>query len=498
MFVNDFLVALGCYHGLYFFCTVCGCLQYLDGMTVLQKVKRTISENELLTRGDSVLVALSGGPDSVALMHLLSRLRRSLKLKLGAVYVNHQMRPRAARKEEKFCQCLCDDLGVPLTVVREDVPALAKKRAMGLEETAREVRYEIFDRLARGQSHDRVALGHHADDQVETILFRLIRGTGPSGLTGMPIKRGRIIRPLLHLTRVEIMHYLKTNSLSWCEDASNRSVRFKRNWIRHRLLPEMRKHLNPRADSAILALAETLGVEDEFLEAIVQRSIRKTVTISPGGKIELDLRTFSRYPEWVRRRLVRRCLQVSWVTGQKPDRDTIRRLDSLASAGSGSVSLAGRLQAAAAGGKLFLWPRRRQTVRVKYEPGRRLDLDWPEVAFSSRMVSRDRMKMSRKPASGRIWLDWDRLKPPLEIRTPRPGDRFRPLGMKGHKKVGDFLTDRKVPRPLRDEILLLCDREGPVWVVGQEIADRVKIEAQTRRILTVAVTLRKKAGRSAV
>jgi tRNA(Ile)-lysidine synthase len=152
-------------------------------------------------------------------------------------------------------------------VVREDVPALAKERAMGLEETAREVRYDVFDRLARGQSYDRVALGHHADDQVETILFRLIRGTGPSGLTGMPIKRGRIIRPLLDLTRVEIMDYLRTNSLSWCEDASNRSIRFKRNWIRHRLLPEIRKHLNPRADSAILALAETLGVEDEYLEA---------------------------------------------------------------------------------------------------------------------------------------------------------------------------------------------------------------------------------------
>jgi len=471
---------------------------YLPLVTTLQRVKQTIAEHRLVDRGQSVLVALSGGPDSVALLHLLNRLRKSMKLTLGAVYINHHMRPRAARKEEKFCQRLCDDLGVPLTVVREDVPSLAKKRAMGLEETAREVRYEVFDRLARAQSYDRVALGHHADDQVETILFRLIRGTGPSGLTGMPIKRGRIIRPLLDLTRVEIMDHLKANSLPWCEDASNRSIRFKRNWIRHRLLPEIRKHLNPRADAAILALADTLGVEEEYLEGVVSRAVRKSVTVSPGGKIELDLRTFSRYPEWVRRRLVRRCLQVGWATGQKPGRDTIRRLDSLALAGSGAVSLAGRLQAAVAGGKLYLWPRRRQTVRVKYEPGRRLDLDWPEVAFSGRMVSRDRMKVNRKPASRRIWLDWDRLKPPLEIRTARPGDRFRPLGMKGHKKVGDFLTDRKVPRPLRDEVLLLCDREGPVWVVGQEIADRVKIETQTRRILTVAVTVRKKAGRSAV
>ena len=471
---------------------------YLTVVTTLQRVKQTITEHRLVDRGQSVLVALSGGPDSVALMHLLTRLRKSMKLTLGAVYVNHQMRPRTSRKEETFCQRLCDDLGVTLTIVREDVPALAKKRGTGLEETAREVRYDVFDRLAGAQSYDRVALGHHADDQVETILFRLIRGTGPSGLTGMPIKRGRIIRPLLDLTRVEIMDYLRANSLSWCEDASNRSIRFKRNWIRHRLLPEIRRHLNPRADSAILALADTLGVEDEFLEAIVHRSVRKAVTISPGGKIGLDLTTFSRYPEWVRRRLLRRCLKVSWATGQRPDRDTIRRLDRLALAGSGSVSLTGRMQAAVAGGKLYLWPRRRQTVRVKYEPGRRLDLDWPEVAFSGRVVSRDRMTMSRKPASRRIWLDWGRLKPPLEIRTARPGDRFRPLGMKGHKKVGDFLTDRKVARPLRDEVLLLCDRAGPVWVVGQEIADRVKIETQTRRILTVAVTVRKKAGRTAV
>jgi len=192
-------------------------------MTTLQKVKRTITEHKLIDMGDSVLVALSGGPDSVALVHLLYRLRqsnKSMKLQLGAVYVNHQIRKRASKKEEQFCQHLCDSLSLPLTIVCGDVPTVAKSDRLGLEEAAREFRYATFEHLADEDGYDRIAVGHHADDQVETILFRLFRGTGPTGLVGMPIRRGKIIRPLLDLTRAEILGYLQQNQLDWCEDKS--------------------------------------------------------------------------------------------------------------------------------------------------------------------------------------------------------------------------------------------------------------------------------------
>jgi len=467
-------------------------------MTTLQKVKQTIITHDLLRQGNSILVALSGGPDSVALLHILCRLRRSYKLTLGAVYINHNMRPRAAKKEERFCQLLCDELSIPLTIVREDVPALAKKARCGLEETARDIRYAVFDRLAKTYPYDRVALGHHADDQVETILFRLFRGTGPSGMTGMPVKRGKYVRPLLELTRADILAYLKKHSLRWCEDTSNKSLRFRRNWIRHRLLPGLRNNLNPKVDAAILSLARHLLEDEAFLESIVDRTARRMVRMTPGGKIALALKIYRDYSVALRHRLLRHCLKATCRSESTLSREAVQRLDRLAMSGSGAISLPAQLQASVAGPTLYVWGCSSVDVYEELTPGMSLNLDWPSVKFTSRLEKLAQKSVNKSTGCSRIRLDWDKLRPPLVIRTVHPGDRFRPLGMKGHKKVGDFLTDRKVPRPLRDEVLLLCDQNGPVWVTGYEIADRVKIDERTGKVLRVAYSVRQKKVRPAV
>ena len=422
-----------------------------------------------------------------------------MHLTLGAVYINHGIRPRAAAKEERFCQQLCDRLHVPLTIIREDVPSLARKTRRGLEETARQVRYDAFDRLAAEHGYDRVALGHHADDQVETILFRLVRGTGPSGLTGMPVRRGKYIRPLLDLTRADILEYLKKHSLEWCEDESNRSIRFKRNWIRHRLLPDLRKHLNPKADAAILALAETLAEEEAYLDEEVARIVRKSVSLSAGGKIQLALKKYSHYAIGIRRRLLRHCLKVSCPDGYSPDKEVTERLDGLAMAGAGAISLPGALRAEIAGEKLFVWRPQIRRVVEQFEPGQAVEPEWPAIRLAGRVATRSRaIAVKAQPGARRVRLDWDRLQPPLEVRSIKAGDRFRPLGMKGHKKVSAYLSDRKVPRPVREEVLMLCDRAGPVWLVGYEIAERAKVHDKTRRVLTVAVSIRQKAPGAAV
>jgi tRNA(Ile)-lysidine synthase len=467
-------------------------------MTVLQTVKGTIKENRMLERRGSVLVALSGGPDSVALLHLLSRLRKTLRLSLKAVYINHQIRPRAAKKEERFCQQLCDQLKVGLTVIREDIPALSKTGRLGLEETAREFRYTALERLAGENGHDRIAVGHHADDQVETILFRLARGTGPSGLTGIPAVRGKIIRPLIELTRDDILKYLKKNSVNWCEDSSNRSLRFRRNWIRHRLLPSLRKHLNPQVDAALLSLVDTLSHEEAFLDELVEKAAGKCLRLTPGGKFKLDLASYRGYATWLRRRLLRRCLRATCRNGQVPGKQVVERLDRLADQDSGAISLPSRMQATVYRNQLFIYRRERRTVKQPLVPGQSIELPSPAVRLTGRVVDRNRVSVARKARSPRVWLDWDKVTPPLEVRSVKPGDRFRPLGMKGHKKVGNYLTDCKVPGPLRDEVLLLCDREGPLWVIGYEIADRAKIDRKTRKVLTVAINSRKQVGCPAV
>ena len=236
-------------------------------MSILAKVTRTIEAHNLLANGDRVLVALSGGPDSVALLQMLVRLKPHYQLQLAAVYVNHQIRKLPALAEEKFCQSLCKKLKVSLTIHREDIPALAKQQKIGIEEAGRNFRYELFERLAREQKFTRIALGHHQNDRVETVLFRIIRGTGRTGLAGIPVKRDKYIRPLYDLTKAEILAYLKENRLAYCLDLSNERSDQSRNYIRNRLLPEIRKRLNPQVDRAILNLAETLAEEEKVLQA---------------------------------------------------------------------------------------------------------------------------------------------------------------------------------------------------------------------------------------
>ena len=467
-------------------------------MDILRQVKKTILKNDLLSERDSVLVAFSGGPDSVALLHVLSRLRRSMKLSLTAIYINHQIRKKAAAREEQFCQQLCDDLEVDLDIVSEDIPALAKKWKKGIEETAREFRYDVFDLLATEDGHDRIALGHHADDRVETILFRIIRGTGMSGLTGIPIKRGRIIRPLFHLTKAAILEYLKDKKLGFCTDQSNSGVEYKRNYIRNKLLVSIRKDLNPQVDRSLLNLSENIAVDEAYLEQIAGKAVKKSMKLTPGGKIELDLGLLTGYDASVRRRVLRCCMKTLSIGGLAPDKVVIDRLDGLVRRiGAGvrertSVSLPGRCQAKVAGESMFVYRREALSYRQRLDMDGSTRLKRPAMDFHCRTSIRTAgAPIEKKRGSRKVTLDRNKLKPPLFVRNIKAGDRFTPLGLRGSKKAGDFLTDRKVPVPYRDEIPVVCDGEGIVWLVGFEIADRVKVKEKTGKVVTIEVSVRK-------
>ena len=461
---------------------------------MLGKVKRTISENSLLAVGDSVLVALSGGPDSIALLHVLSRLRNRLKLKLAAVYVNHQIRPRAAKKEERFCVQLCEKLSVELTVVREDIPTFARKEKKSLEEAARDFRYAVFENLAQEQGHNKIALGHHLDDRVETILFRILRGTGRTGLLGVPIKRGKIIRPLYDVTKKDIYSYLKRHRLGFCLDQSNTSSDFSRNYIRNKLLIDIRKHLNPGVDTALLNLSETVTQEEGFLQQSVSRVHKKIVRTTVGGKIELDLRLLSMYDKWLRRRVLRYCLAEDLGRMRAFDKAVIDRLDHLCMTGGKAVSLPSGVQAVKVGEKLVLYNKARAAsgYNEALEQGKICRLPLLRLNLRCRFVDEFDGTWNKERHTKRVWLDWEKVSAPLFVRNIKPGDRFTPLGMSGTKKVGDCLTDWKIHKVYRDEIPVVCDQEGIVWLVGFEIADRVKIDSATKKVIEIEVSERRK------
>jgi len=459
----------------------------------LQKIRKTIKDFELVQRGDRILVALSGGPDSVALLHLLCRLRPEIHLSLVALYINHQIRPREARKEEAFCRRLCDQLGVELRIVTVRIPDIAKKEKKGIEEAARDFRYRTFESLALQEGCDKIALGHHTDDQVETILFRILRGTGKPGLVGIPVSRGRIIRPLYEVTRREILSYLGSQHLEYCVDQSNLKSEYKRNYIRNHLLVEIRRHLNPAVDSALLNLSETASDEERYLNGVMRKALRRTARWTIGGKIELDLVRFCSYDKWIRRRLLRYCLAESLPLMLAPDKVVVDRLDRFSFSSGRSISLPGGVSATRVGTRLVVHRREFLRYSTPLALGRSCRAEPLSVSFYSRLAgySGDRLEKDRQPSQ--VLLDRRKVELPLTARSIRPGDRFGPLGMRGTKKVGDYLTDRKVDRVYRDEIPVVCDKLGIVWLVGFEIADRVKIDSTTKEVVRIELRKHRKA-----
>jgi len=455
------------------------------------KVSKTIKDHDLIERDDSVLVALSGGPDSVALLDILCRVRRRLKLDLLAVYINHRIRPKAASKEIAFCADLCKKLKVRFVSVIVDVPSLARESKQSQEQVGREVRYREFGRIADENGIDKIALAHHADDRTETVLFRILRGTGMAGLKGIPIRRGKIVRPLHFVTKSEILSYLNQRGIEFCLDRSNLKPDFRRNYIRLRLLPEIRRKLNPAVDSALLGLAETAEAEDYFLDSLVAKAIKKAVRFSAGGKIELDLILFSNYDLWLRRRLIRYCVTLLSPSGLAPDRKVTERLVNPGHTGRLSVSLPGGIQATEVSGKLVFHGKKRKHYCEELKPGTIKSLEFPNIDLRLRFLSGKKTLFRRERRSSRIWLDAAKVKLPLLVRSIGTGDRFRPLGMKGSKKVGDYLTDCKLPPIYRDEVPLVCDSEGIVWLVGFEIAERAKIDHYTNKVLQIEYTQRK-------
>jgi tRNA(Ile)-lysidine synthase len=464
---------------------------YLILVDTLNVVKNVIRRHELIARSESVLIALSGGPDSVALLHLLTRLRKSMNLSLTAVYINHLIRKRAAKKEEEFCQALCDRHALDLDIVTEDIPALAKRRKKGVEETARDFRYDVFELLAEEDGHDRIALGHHMDDRIETVLFRILRGTGTSGLVGIPIKRDKIIRPLYRLSRQDILAYLQKHKLDYCVDSSNEDAYFSRNFIRNRLLVQIRKRLNPQVDRAILNLSEIAAEEEGFLERLTDTAVRKSARMTPAGKIELDLNGLAAYDTAIRRRLLRRCVKTLSPRRLAPDKEVTDRLDQLVTTGGKTLPLPGRLRAIKIDDKLVIHRRDRCVFDQPLEPGRLCRLDLPSMDFRSRVIRQRSGSPARERKSRIVTLDWQKLHLPLHVRNIRAGDRFRPLGLGGTKKIGDYLTDRKVPAVYRDEIPVVCDAKGVVWLVGYEIDDRVKVDRNTGKVVSIEVSIRK-------
>lgn len=458
-----------------------------------RRVLRSIKAQSILQVKDTVVVGVSGGPDSVCLLNILAGLQGELSIKLHVAHLNHMLRGAESDADAEYVANLAESLGIPATIARRDVRAYQTLHHCSLEEAAREVRYGFFGQVANSAGASCVALGHTADDQVETVLMHLIRGTGISGLGGMkPVSLWRstregveikIVRPLLGITREETESYCATHQLAPRRDTSNESPAYLRNRIRGELVPLLKSY-NPNIRATLLRAARSAADDYAWLQQAASRVWAEVVRKEPGGLV-LDTKAFALLHPALKRHLLRAVLE--HLTGNLVDIEAVHiesMVETMAKPAGKMLNLPGGLVLSTGYGRAIIGPGERQGPFPALEGEHRLKVPG-ETLFSGWRVkaSISRQQPSKKAQGWSADLDLDLVGDELVVRNRRPGDRFQPLGMSQPKKLQDFMVDAKIPRAWRDRIPLVCSPDRILWVVGWRIDEQVKIASSTQRVL---------------
>ena len=452
-------------------------------MDCIRKAREAISARRLIEPGSRVLAAVSGGIDSTALLVILNELSGELGLELAAAHLDHRIR-RGSAKEQAAVARLASSIGVPFLTGTVDVPAEARKRKTGIEETARIMRYDFLERTAAEFGAGSVALGHTSDDQVETILHRIMRGTGWRGLMGIPARRGIFVRPLLDCTRSELERFLRSRKIGYITDESNRDERYFRNRIRNRLLPYLRRHFNPAIDESLLRLKDGLEegwrrLEDPLLGMIPPQDVR--------GAVILPLSKLSRMEDFEIYLIVDLTLRERFHLFQdfeKKHFDAVKRLVRRSQSGRG-ITLPHGVRVSRDQRSIII-SRKGEPASV---PG---ELLVPGVGTYSLPLWNLTLEVDRvRPAEAKIWNDHEAcfasISFPFRVRTRKAGDRMTPFGMKGRKKLSDLFIDGKVPLRERDLHPVFADNSGPFWVPGVASDERTRIKPRTRRVIRLRI-----------
>ena len=457
------------------------------------RVLRFIRDNCLISGQSQLLVAVSGGPDSVCLLHVLVKLREELGIKLHVSHLDHQLRGAESKADADYVQRLANQLKLPVTIDVRDVKGYRAQRHLSLEEAAREVRYAFLAELAESIGADCVAVGHTTDDQVETILMHLIRGTGARGLRGLqPANLWQssersltVIRPLLPVSRQETADYCRSHQLEPRLDASNQSLHPLRNKIRHQLVPLLKSY-NPRITEALLRTARLAG---EDLASLNQESARLGAGISKRQEaaIVFDKKRFLKLPAGVQRHLLREAAEE--ILGSLKDIESRHIEEIIAAAGKPAgktlslpmglifITEYDRFLLAPQSATLSAFPDIHGECLLKI-PGKTTFPGWHVTAT---IIKREQIAKIENDFTAYLCLD--NIGDNLSVRSRHPGDIFQPLGMSQPKELAEFMIDAKIPRAWRPRVPIVCSPEHILWVVGWRMDDRAKITDRSKQIL---------------
>jgi tRNA(Ile)-lysidine synthase len=462
------------------------------------KVRAATEEYGLLAPGDGVVIGVSGGPDSLALLLALKELSADYRLQLTVAHLDHGLRGTAAEADAAFVGQLSTRLGLPIVLGKADVPALAEARGLGPEEAAREARYAFLAQVAEDRHARKVAVGHTQNDQAETVLIRLIRGTGTDGLAGMaaarPLGTAILIRPLLEVTREETEGYCRRLGLVPREDATNHDSAYVRNRVRSRLLPILIGEFNPSVVAGLADLARRMGDESRLLQSIAGEAFRRVAAEDELAGVRLDLKGLLAEPPAIGRRLVRHAVRLVGE-GSGPAAERVEAALDLALRGrtGGVVQLGAGCRAVRESDSLTILPS--AGPRSAFEPlslpvPGRADLVDLGLAITAEVRPPVAFPGGAGVGPGEAYLDADaalgRSSGGLLVRPRRAGDAFHPQGAPGRRKLKDFLIDRKVSRREREAIPIVVRADDPqviLWVAGHRLDEAFTVTSKTRRLL---------------
>ena len=466
--------------------------------SLLRTVRKTIVRYRMFAPGDSVLVAVSGGPDSVALAHLLNTIAGEYSLQLAVAHLNHCLRGRESDHDAEFVAALAESFDWPFYLEKKDVRGFQRRRRLSAEEAARQVRYAFYDAVASQEGFNKIALGHHGGDNAELVLMNLLRGSGPLGLSGIaPVRDNKIVRPLIGLKRSQILDYMSEKKIAFVTDSSNMDPAFRRNKIRHHLIPELKKSYNSAIVDSLNRLGEIMQAEDQWIDDVIAPVFSNCVLNRESDRISLSVPGLSGMDRAAARRIIRKA-----IFSVKKDlrRITFGHVDAV-------LDLAGKGRAC---GSLDL-PDGVRVIKdasalaiTKGDPAAGADvIDYrytmtgegtvlikeADLAVKLVEIGIDEVPDFKESGKSRAFFDRDCVRFPLVVRNFRPGDRFSPLGVKGTQKLKKYFSNHKIPVGQRKKCPVLLSENNIIWVAGHRIDNSVKLGPGTRRVLMAELLL---------
>lgn len=457
----------------------------VDSSRMPEKLELFVREETLFDSGAKILLAISGGADSTALLYMFSKLRSKMRLSLLAVHVNHQLRGNDSTTDENFCKELCLHHNIPLIVRKIEL------KGKDLENEARNKRFQIFDQILGMYRFDKIATGHHKNDQAETILMNMMRGAGINGMAGIKPSNGKIIHPFLCFSHQELINYLQAENVKWCEDSSNQNTIYKRNLIRNEFIPMIEANFNPAFVEKIAKQATLFRKTDRLLSEIGENKYKKSLIEQHDSAYIFSIPILMKLTDIERYYIFKQVFRILAKTDKDFFLHSYEEIMALCrSNGSKSCRLQHGIHVQKQYDELSFVLGENRAPEVIAEPAS-VDIERSFMVHMDYRFAFKHLKLMPKDpfvfaSHYSIVIDLDKVTMPMCIRPRKAGDRFVVIGMGKEKKLKEFFIDEKVPKYERDKIPIIADEEKIIWVVGHRMNDRVRCDENTTRFLHIS------------